>query len=167
LTAANAVTFGRIALIPLFVIALLDKRPIWAAGLFLFLALSDMLDGFLARKFKQTSTLGAYLDPLADKILVICALLGLIQLGQAPAVPVMLIIAREFAVSGIRALAAKDGMVIAASKLGKWKTVSQVLAVFMLILSMPYALWVLWLATVLTILSGVDYYVRFRGNKGF
>jgi len=165
LTAANAVTFGRIALIPLFVIVLLDKRPLWAAGLFLILALSDALDGILARYLKQTSDLGAYLDPLADKILVICALLGLIQLGLAPAVPVMLIVAREFAVSGFRILAAKEGRLMAASNFGKWKTVSQILAVLMLILNLPYALWVLWLAVLLTILSGVDYYVRFkRGN---
>jgi len=156
----NLITIGRILLIPLFLYFLLTIQPVFAAVLFLLLALTDALDGFLARKLGQISDLGKFLDPIADKVLVISALIGLVEIRFIPALPVILIVARDFIVSAVRLSAAKEGQVIAASPLGKIKTVLQVLAVFMLILNLPYAGPVLWFAVLLTLISGVDYLVR-------
>ena len=156
----NLITIGRILLIPLFLYFLLTIQPVFAAVLFLLLSLTDTLDGFLARKFGLESDLGKFLDPIADKILVISALIGLLEIRFIPAIPVILIVARDLIVSAVRLSAAKEGHVIAASPWGKAKTVLQVLAVFMLILNLPYAVPVLWFAVLLTLVSGVDYLVR-------
>jgi len=156
----NLVTLFRIALIPLFVFLLLYNQPILAAVVFLALALTDAVDGFLARWLKQTSDLGKFLDPIADKILVISALICLIEIRQALALPVMIIVARDLVVSAVRLSAAGEGRVIAASPWGKLKTISQMAAVFMLILKLPYAVEILWLSVLLTLISGVDYIVR-------
>lgn len=156
----NLVTLFRIALIPLFVFLLLSAQPVLAAFVFLFLALTDAVDGFLARWLKQTSDLGKFLDPIADKILVISALICLIEIRLVSSLPVILIIARDFVVSAVRLTAAGEGRVIAAGPWGKLKTISQMVAVFMLILKLPYAIEVLWLSVLLTLISGVDYIVR-------
>jgi len=156
----NLITIGRILLIPLFLYFLLTIQPVFAAVLFLLLSLTDTLDGFLARKFGLESDLGKFLDPIADKILVISALIGLLEIRFIPAIPVILIVARDLIVSAVRLSAAKEGLVIAASPWGKAKTVLQVLAIFMLILNLPYAVPVLWFSVLLTLVSGVDYLVR-------
>lgn len=161
MTLPNFVTFFRILLIPLFVIFLFS--PLGSHGryfavlLFILLALGDALDGYLARRLKQISDLGKYLDPLADKLLVFAAYLGLIEIGVVSSIPVMIILAREFAVMGIRISAASKGNVVAATVLSKWKTAMQILAAVMLMLSLPYSVWVLWLAVFITLVSGLEY----------
>lgn len=162
LTIANRVTIGRIAAIPLNLILLYLDRPIWAAVVFLLIALSDALDGYLARRLKQESDLGKFLDPLADKILVIATLVALVDLGMAPGLPVILIVARDFLVSAVRLVKSKEGVVVAASDLGKWKTVTQIIAVFMLMLGLPFAVPVLWLSVGLTLFSGWEYYKAWK-----
>ncbi|MFC1510806.1 CDP-diacylglycerol--glycerol-3-phosphate 3-phosphatidyltransferase [Candidatus Margulisiibacteriota bacterium] len=157
MTLANRVTLARIALIPLAIILLLVGLNGAALIFFLLLAFSDAIDGYIARRFNQVSDLGKLLDPLADKILVICVLVTLVGLGKANLIPVVIIVAREFLVSGIRTYAAKEGLILAASQLAKVKTVVQIIAVAMLIINLPYADWVLWLAVVLSLISGWAY----------
>jgi CDP-diacylglycerol--glycerol-3-phosphate 3-phosphatidyltransferase len=148
LTAANIVTTIRIILIPVFVFLLLAPWPAWApdpllaqlakpwvaAAVFALLALTDSLDGYLARSRNEVTNLGKFLDPLADKILVTAALLALIELGTLPAWVALIIIARDFLVSGLRMVASAEHQVIAASSLGKVKTVFQIIAVILFIL---------------------------------
>jgi len=160
LSLPNLITLSRILAVPLFLLLLYFADPVWAAVLFLLIAATDLIDGMIARRLNQTSDLGKFLDPLADKILVISALIGLMEVHNLPALPVILIVARDFAVSALRLKAAKEGRVISAGPWGKLKTVLQILAVLMLILNLPYALAVLWLAVILTLISGVDYFVR-------
>lgn len=157
MTLANYVTLSRIALIPLVIILLLLGYNGVAVILFLLLSFSDAVDGYIARRFKQVSDLGKFLDPLADKILVTSVLIVLVGLGKVDPIPVVILVAREFIVQGIRISAARYKEIIAASPVAKWKTVIQVVAVFMLILNLPYAIWVLWLAVVISIISGGAY----------
>jgi CDP-diacylglycerol--glycerol-3-phosphate 3-phosphatidyltransferase len=152
LTLANKVTLARIALIPFCLAFLLTGFYGLAALAFVVLSLSDAIDGYIARKYNQVSELGKQLDPLADKLLVINVLVVLAALGKAGALPVMLILTREFIVTGIRAR-----KVFAASPIAKWKTIVQMLAVFMCILSLPFADLALWLAVVLAYISGGAY----------
>ena len=129
--------------------------------------LTDYLDGYFARRRNQVTKLGILLDPIADKLLTTAAFLSLVELGAAPAWMVMIILGREFAVTGLRNIAAGKGIIIPASALGKGKMVIQVIAVFLLLLSRSFpiletpGLWVLWLAVVAALVSGVDYFQRF------
>jgi len=157
LTLANVITLLRIAFIPLVAALLLSEINGLAAILFLALSFSDALDGYIARKFNQVSDLGKFLDPLADKLLVITILLALVAQSKASVVAVMLLVARELMVSGLRVNLARAGKVLEASLLAKTKTVVQVLAVFMLILKLPTASLVLWLAVLLGYISGGAY----------
>lgn len=152
MTLANRVTLLRIALIPLCPIFLLAGFYGLAATTFLLLSLSDAVDGYIARKYNQVSELGKMLDPLADKILVMTVLIGLTALGKTNPVPVMIICAREFLVASIRAK-----KIFPASPVAKWKTFSQVVAVLMLMLNLPLAGAVLWLAVLLSLISGGAY----------
>lgn len=157
MTIANYVTLARIAFIPL-IIALLYLRINGLAVIaFLILAFSDAIDGYIARKYKQVSELGKFLDPLADKILVTTVLIVLAGLGKVDSIPVILIVAREFVVQGLRINAARLKGVIAASPIAKWKTATQIVAVPLLILGLPYANWVLWLSVALSLISGGAY----------
>ncbi|HTY13776.1 MAG TPA: CDP-diacylglycerol--glycerol-3-phosphate 3-phosphatidyltransferase [Candidatus Omnitrophota bacterium] len=156
----NLITYCRIIAIPLFIGLLLAGYALPSALLFLAIALTDALDGYLARKLGQESNLGKFLDPIADKVLVLSALIALVERGAVSSVPVILILARDLVVSGIRLNAAREGRVISARMWGKTKTVFQMLAVLMLILDLPFAAWALWLAVILTLVSGVDYIVR-------
>jgi CDP-diacylglycerol--glycerol-3-phosphate 3-phosphatidyltransferase len=139
--------------------------------LFFLSAMSDAVDGYLARSFKQTSVFGKFADPIADKLLVISALVCLLQLGELNAVWVMIIIAREFLVTGLRILAISEGQVIPASLLGKLKTISHVVLVLAILVDRSFTVgaWIgiardaaLALALALTIISGVEYFVRCR-----
>lgn len=152
MTLANRVTLLRIALIPLCLIFLLLGFYGLAAVIFLLLSFSDAIDGYIARKYDQVSELGKQLDPLADKILVITVLIGLTSLGKANPIPVMLIGARELIIASLR-----TQEIFAASELAKWKTVSQIVAALMLMLNLPLAGWVLWLAVLLSLISGGIY----------
>jgi CDP-diacylglycerol--glycerol-3-phosphate 3-phosphatidyltransferase len=149
----NTLTIGRIFLVPIVVVVLLTVEirnwALWGASLFLAAALTDLLDGYVARRRKQVTTLGRLLDPIADKLLISSALISLVQLKIAPAWMVVIIIGREFAVSGLRSIAAHEGFSIDVSKLGKGKMVTQVAAVVGLILGYKYGGWVKHTATVL------------------
>jgi CDP-diacylglycerol--glycerol-3-phosphate 3-phosphatidyltransferase len=149
----NALTLARIFLIPIVVVVLLTVEirtwAFWGASLFLAAALTDLLDGYLARQRKQITTLGRLLDPIADKLLISSALISLVQLRIAPAWMVVIIIGREFAVSGLRSIAAHEGFSIDVSTLGKGKMVTQVAAVVGLILGHKYGGWVQHTATIL------------------
>jgi CDP-diacylglycerol---glycerol-3-phosphate 3-phosphatidyltransferase len=140
----NSLTLSRIFVVPLLVAVLLTPfsedwlgvpRHLLAAGLFLAAAFTDFLDGHIARRRKQVSRLGQLLDPIADKLLISAALISLVENRLAPAWAVVIIIGRELAVSGLRSIAAADGLVIAASRMGKFKMWAQVLAIALLILS--------------------------------
>lgn len=154
---ANYITCARIALIPLIVSLLLIGLNGLAAIAFLLVAFSDAIDGYVARRFNQITDLGKFLDPLADKILVTSVLITLVGLNKASIIPVLIIVAREFLISGLRTYLARKNIIVAASQLGKWKTVSQVVAILMLLISLPYANLALWLAVALALISGGDY----------
>lgn len=134
-----------------------------AATVFIIAALTDTFDGYIARRDNLVTTLGKFIDPLADKVLVVAAMLALIELERVPAWIVMVIITREFVVTGLRLVAAAEGVVIAASKGGKLKTVCQIIALIMLILKIPYGMAVMWVAMILTVWSGMDYLIK--GSK--
>lgn len=149
MTLANRVTLARIALIPLCLIFLLTSLYGLATVIFLLLSFSDLIDGYIARKYNQVSDLGKKLDPLADKILVLTMLIGLTSLGKAAPIPVMLICTRELVVSTFRA-----SKTFGASQISKWKTTLQIIAVVMLMLNLPLSGLALWLAALLSLYSG-------------
>ncbi len=138
----NTLTISRIFIVPLLVVVLLTNvaskfgmpQQILGVSLFLAAALTDLLDGFLARRRGEVTTLGTLLDPIADKLLISAAFISLVETHVAPAWAVVIIIAREFAVSGLRSIAAAEGFTIAASKMGKLKMATQVVAITLLIL---------------------------------
>jgi len=164
----NTLTLLRIFLVPVVVVALLDETPngdLIAAGVFALAALTDGLDGYIARSRGDITTFGKLMDPLADKLLVTAALVSLVSLGRLEAWIAMVIIAREFAVTGLRGVAAEQGVVIQASALGKLKTAIQVAAIVALIATDPAPLGVdilVYVALVVTVASGVDYFFGFR-----
>ncbi|MFO0773308.1 MAG: CDP-diacylglycerol--glycerol-3-phosphate 3-phosphatidyltransferase [Nitrospiraceae bacterium] len=170
----NLLTIGRILLIPVFVILFAEPTPdrsLAAACVFVVAAVTDLLDGYLARRRGQVTTLGKLLDPIADKLLVLSGLILLVQFERVPAVIAILIIAREVAVTGVRAVAASQGIVLAAETLGKYKMVLQVIAIVMLILdneflSIPGGLHqvgtvVLYASLTLALVSGGNYLASF------
>jgi CDP-diacylglycerol--glycerol-3-phosphate 3-phosphatidyltransferase len=164
----NVLTLLRILAVPVIVVALLGETPngdALAAGVFALAALTDGLDGYIARRRRDVTTFGKLMDPLADKVLIIAALVSLVSLGRLAAWVAMVIIARELAVTGLRAVAAEQGVVIAASWLGKLKTALQIAAVFALIIwnPSPFAVDVLVYAAVgATVISGADYFFGLR-----
>jgi len=138
--------------------------------IFLVAASTDWLDGFLARKRGEITTLGILLDPLADKLLTVSAFISLVELQVAPAWMVVVIVGREFAVSGLRSIAVTQGVVIAASSWGKFKTGSQIVAISLLILTNTLERWIpytnlgkaaLWVVIALAVISMVDYFKKF------
>lgn len=166
----NKLTIIRVALIPVFVAILLIPAIPYndhiAMTVFIIASLTDMLDGKIARKYNLVTNFGKLMDPLADKLLVCSALVCLVQLGRIPTWMVLIIIAREFAISGTRSVAADKGVVIAASYWGKFKTVFQIIAVCMLIANLQYRFYIiltqimLWVAIILTAVSLVDYIIK-------
>jgi CDP-diacylglycerol--glycerol-3-phosphate 3-phosphatidyltransferase len=168
----NALTLFRIFLVPFLVVVLLTKftgREFVGLGIFLVAAITDFFDGWVARRRNQTTRLGALLDPIADKLLMSAAFISLVEMDpkHVPAWMVVIIIGREFAVSGLRSIAAQQGVTIAASPLGKGKMVSQVIAISLLILG--YELGelrvtgtvALWAVMIFALVSGVDYFIKF------
>lgn len=168
----NLLSIFRILLVPPLVVVLLTKfdgKEWWGLGLFLLAALMDFLDGFLARRRKEVTRLGTLLDPAADKILMSAAFISLVELDPrvAPAWMVVVIIAREFAVTSLRSFAAAENLVIPAGFSGKIKTIVQIVAVALLIIYnqlgefrhlAPISLWI---ALLVTAYSGIEYFVRF------
>jgi CDP-diacylglycerol--glycerol-3-phosphate 3-phosphatidyltransferase len=171
----NALTVLRIFLVPLLVVVLLTRfewHLYFGAAIYGLAVLTDFLDGFFARRRNEVTRLGIILDPLADKLLNAAALLSLVEMGLAPAWVVMIILAREIAVTGLRNVAAGRGLLIRASSLGKAKMVAQVTAILVLLLSRPWpalrfpGLVALGVVVVVTLVSGADYFLRFWKRPG-
>jgi CDP-diacylglycerol---glycerol-3-phosphate 3-phosphatidyltransferase len=165
----NLLTLMRILLVPVLVVALLDATPSgsWlAAGVFALAAVTDGVDGYLARSRQSITNFGKVMDPIADKLLIAAALISLVSLDRLAGWVAMVIIAREFAVSGLRVAAGQQGVVIPASPLGKVKTISQVAAVFVLIAVHDTGMWwvqaLVYLMVLVTVVSGGDYFLNFR-----
>ena len=189
-TPSNVITLFRICLVPVFVVALLSPWPEWlnvndvvdnqvkawiSAGIFIIISCTDWIDGYLARKRNEVTDFGKFLDPLADKILVAAALIALVELRVLPSWPVLIILAREFIVSGIRMVASSKGYVIAASWYGKVKTVLQIIAIVLFIikgetdttvfshLAFYIVSWAFMLAAlIMTVVSMMDYVAKAR-----
>jgi CDP-diacylglycerol--glycerol-3-phosphate 3-phosphatidyltransferase len=170
---ANQLTIFRVLLIPVYMYFMLSDMPggrMIATGIFIFASLTDFLDGYLARKYHLITNFGKFMDPLADKLLVTAALLCLIELGEVSSWIVMIIIAREFIVSIFRAIAAAEGVVIAASWWGKVKTNVQMAAIILMLfrnvpfegLGWPVADGLMVLAAFVTVVSGYDYIYKNR-----
>ena len=167
-------TLVRIVLVPLVMVFLISSSRVHVlitALIFIAASLTDWLDGLIARRRNQVTTLGKLLDPVADKLLVAAALISLVQINKVPAWMVVVIIGREFAVTGLRGIAASVGTVIPASELAKYKTLTQYVAITLLIIEkgippeyVPF-FWLsdaaLWVALVLTLVTGIDYFLRF------
>lgn len=166
----NSLTLLRIFLVPFLVVVLLTKfdgKEYAGLAIFLLAAVTDLLDGYFARRFNKVTRLGILLDPIADKLLISSALISLVELDLAPAWMVVIILGREFAVSGLRSIASQQGVDIPASSLGKGKTVSQVIAVALLILGhelgdfQKIATIALWAVVLFALASGIDYFLKF------
>jgi CDP-diacylglycerol--glycerol-3-phosphate 3-phosphatidyltransferase len=173
----NALTLVRIFLVPLLVVVLLTKvewpvmgvsSQVLGAAIFGLAAFTDWLDGYIARRRKQVTTLGQLMDPIADKLLTAAAFISLVQLDAAPAWIVAVVIGREFAVTALRSLAYSRGVVIPSSSLGKAKMGSQVAAILLLILGhngyRPFFVLgqiALWIVLIASVASGIDYYLKY------
>lgn len=170
----NKLTALRLMCIPLVVFFMSFRGKLFSIFAVLFIGtafITDILDGYYARKYGEITVMGKFLDPLADKILVTISMIMLIPLGRIPILIVIVIIAREMAVTGLRAIAVNEGIVIQASKLGKYKTIFQAVAILALTLHYEYfginfhvvGLFILWMALVLTLWSGWNYFKQFNG----
>lgn len=175
----NQLTMLRILMIPIFIVLLLNGMPYAAGILFIVASLTDALDGHIARSSGQITNFGKIMDPLADKLLVASALICLVELGQVPGWMVIVILGREFLITGLRTVAADKGVIIAAGTSGKVKTVLQMIAISVILLQnwpfsiftdVPFGIILLWLAVIVTIYSGIEYVVKskdvFLGKKG-
>ena len=166
----NKLTIFRVIMIPFFVLCfylpMIPFHNIVACVIFCVASITDFLDGYLARRDGLVTNFGKFMDPLADKLLVGAALICLIESGQLPAWAVVIIISREFIISGFRLIASDNGVVIAASYWGKFKTVTQMAMVILMLLNFPGAIFpvitriVMWAAIILTVVSLVDYIVK-------
>ena len=178
----NILTMTRIAAIPLLAVLLIyPSRPagFWAAAVFSLASATDWLDGYLARRMGIVTIFGKFLDPIADKLIVMAALIMILPFGRVPAWMVLVILGREIIITGLRGIASSEGIVIQASDLGKFKTIFQLVAIIGLLLHYDYnwlfgiqhqlvqvnmhnvGMFFLWIATLLTVWSGVDYLARF------
>ena len=162
----NKLTMARVICVPIYAVLFLNKLYIWAFIVFVIASLTDMFDGKIARKRNMVTNFGKIMDPLADKVLVYAAFALFVQKGLVPGWMLIVILAREFAVSGMRTVAASEGKVIAAGMTGKIKTVLQMFAVIFLILK-PYGAALdiigkvlLWASLVMTIVSGAEYIIK-------
>ena len=164
----NMLSLFRVILVPIILVFLtlrgqlgyvmgLNVGDCIAAVVFIIASITDAVDGYIARKRNIVTNLRKFIDPLADKILVIAVLTALVELHRFPAWMVVVIISREFIVSGLRMVAASEGVVIAASKGGKLKTVTQIIGIILLLFNIPGAMAVMWLAVILTVWSGIEY----------
>ncbi len=172
----NILALSRLIIAPLMFLLLVNRDlPIfegihpswldyWAAFLFVLASITDFFDGYIAREFDQITELGKILDPLADKMLTLAGFLGLMMLGRADAWAVYLILTREFFITGLRVSAAGSGKEIAASLMGKIKTIVQMIAIGFLIMNWPGGTLLLWLAVAITLYSGYEYIQAYLGE---
>jgi CDP-diacylglycerol---glycerol-3-phosphate 3-phosphatidyltransferase len=181
----NSLTTLRIFFVPLLVVVLLTRQPnwdvkgfpihfeVWGVLILLVAAATDVMDGYIARKRREVTTLGILLDPIADKLLISAAFISLVEMGLVPAWMVVIIIGREFVVMGLRDIAASEGLIIPASALGKTKMILQVLAGCAVILTAkhpalkPLGITLLWLVVVSAIASAVHYFQMFWSQINF
>src|SRR6185369_8666211 len=178
----NILTMMRIAAIPLMAALLMSPSQtagFWAAAVFALASITDWLDGYLARRMGIVTVFGKFLDPIADKLIVMAALIMITPLGRVPAWMVLVILGREIIITGLRGIASSEGIVISASDLGKFKTIFQIVAIIALLLHFDYhwlfssnnplfivnmhnvGMFYLWIAFVITVWSGVDYLYKF------
>lgn len=173
----NTITLARISVAPFLFFLLMSPGPFWSlvlAALFVLASITDFLDGFIARKYNLITTMGKFLDPLADKLIVNTAMILMIPIGRIDAWIVVMIIMRDLIVDGIRSIASSEGIYIQASVLGKQKTLAQIIAVTALMIHYPFfgldahfvGTVVLYVALLLTIYSGLDYFVKFYRGTG-
>ncbi|MDV2503209.1 MAG: CDP-diacylglycerol--glycerol-3-phosphate 3-phosphatidyltransferase [bacterium] len=170
LSLPNKITLARIFIVPLIVVFLIRPSG-WsntiAGALFILASLTDWLDGHIARSRNQITDLGKMLDPIADKILVAAGLIPLVALGRVPVWMAVVLLGREFAVTGLRFISLSEGLTISASRLGKYKTILQVVAVSMLILHFKVlhfhiiGMLVLWVALFVSVISAVEYFINY------
>ena len=163
---ANKLTIARVVMIPLFLLVLYLNVPgasYWALGIFIVASLTDTLDGYIARHYNQTTDFGKFMDPLADKCLVTAAMLWFVEIGQMPGWALLIVIVREFGVSGLRMVAADKGRVIAAGWSGKVKTASTMVCICLMLL-LPHSHEITNLCVTIivltTIWSGVEYFMK-------
>jgi CDP-diacylglycerol--glycerol-3-phosphate 3-phosphatidyltransferase len=172
LSLPNEITIIRIVAIPIIILLLFYIDGIYSiitSILFLLVSLTDTLDGYIARRRKLVTTLGKFLDPLADKLLIVTSLIALIPTRGVPAWMVIVIVGREIAVTGLRGIAVSQGIVISASSMGKYKTVFEVVSIFFLIMNGDLFLIsfkligmiLLWIALIIALISGFDYFKNF------
>ena len=169
MTTASKITLARVALIPLYMVLMYlsgGQAGLWmwlALGVFIFASATDFVDGYIARQYNQVSDFGKFLDPLADKLLTIAAMAMFCEWGTFPAWALMIVLTREFAVSGLRMVAGPKGKVIAAGKSGKFKTASTMvgLCVWMAFPGIPIVgMVVMWTIVITTVYSGVEYFIQ-------
>ena len=159
----NILSLLRIIMIPIFYVGFfsdITNCSLFAALIFIVASLTDWFDGFLARKWSLVTNFGKIMDPLADKLLVMTALVCLLTSFRIPAWAVIVILAREMAITGLRIIAASEGVVVAADMLGKFKTVFQMVAIILLLLNNFIGIYMLYIAIFFTILSGIDYIIK-------
>ena len=162
---ANKLTMLRVAMIPAFLLVLYLQVPgstYWAMGIFIVASITDWVDGYIARNYNQTTDFGKFMDPLADKCLVTAAMLWFVEVGQMPAWALLIVIVREFGVSGLRMVAATNGTVIAAGWSGKVKTASTMVCLVLMFLPIPKEVNTICVAVIVltTIYSGVEYFMK-------
>lgn len=172
---ANKITLFRVLLVPVFMVVLysdINNSHFYAALIFILASLTDTLDGYIARSRNLVTNFGKFIDPLADKVLVATALILLVELGKIPGWIVAIIITREFTITGFRVIAASEGITIAASPWGKVKTITQLIAITLILLNnfpfnslnVPMDTIMLYLSLIFTIISGVDYIYKNAGK---
>ena len=172
MTTANKITIFRVVLIPVFLVLAYTGHMGWALLVFVLASLSDMLDGYIARHYNQTTDFGKFMDPLADKVLVMAAMCFFVEAGRMPGWVLAIVLLREFAVSGMRLIAVEQGRVIAAAWSGKIKTAATMVCLCLMLLIGPPALgdsapdWVAQLSSavilITTVYSGVEYFIKNR-----
>jgi len=173
----NTITLARISVVPFLFFLLASPGPFWSrvlAVLFVLAAITDFLDGYFARKCNMITTMGKFLDPLADKLIINTAMILMIAIGRIDAWIVVIIIMRDLIVDGIRSIASSEGIYIQASILGKQKTLAQIFAVTALMIYYPFlgldahfmGTVILYVALLLTVYSGLDYFIKFYRGAG-
>jgi len=162
MTTASKITLVRIALIPVFFATMLTGHPIISIVVFAVASLTDFVDGYVARHFNQVSNFGKFVDPLADKLLVTAAMLIFVEWGMMPSWALMIVLTREFAVTGLRLVAVENGRVIAAAMSGKIKTAATMVCIMLMIWGLPAIgnTICVWIIVITTLVSGIEYFMK-------